>query len=455
MNHKPKKAATEKISEQSVQTNAAESSQEQPARPPDSNTTESVSNVVDAQATTTLSHPIAATKKMSLAEKQYLEAIALCDAELGSAIKKPTQIITEHMGSAIAHEELAKKDRADAQREFVANIAYYYEVKQRLLNQGYRTDVNGGKDRTATENEKNFGAPDWETFNENCAAYSLQHADRKLKAFAKANGLLTDGGDNIDDPDSDDIDDTEEDEANGRPQARREEDSTAAKRYEFIATAAMEIANRNPEGEIEKQLLAAAEHVPTPLMPLPPDVFTQALSFITKIASSATDEEIKAEAKRLLGKMLLHRPTAEPATVLAEAAKEEKRKRNKRLAKKNGEALGSASYNPPTNGSSEHVQKSDPMSCGDSETEESNVVTVAQAPPFAQSPMKRGKKYTVRPAASGGYGVFEVNSSICLQKHPTRDAAWDAADVLNQAQVPVAQEGVTANARHGLEGATI
>ena len=31
MNHKPKKAATEKISEQSVQTNAAESSQEQPA----------------------------------------------------------------------------------------------------------------------------------------------------------------------------------------------------------------------------------------------------------------------------------------------------------------------------------------------------------------------------------------------------------------------------------------
>ena len=31
MNDKPKKAATEKISEQSVQTNAAESSQEQPA----------------------------------------------------------------------------------------------------------------------------------------------------------------------------------------------------------------------------------------------------------------------------------------------------------------------------------------------------------------------------------------------------------------------------------------
>jgi hypothetical protein len=58
--------------------------------------------------------------------------------------------------------------------------------------------------------------------------------------------------------------------------------------------------------------------------------------------------------------------------------------------------------------------------------------------------LKRGKKYTVRPAASGGYGVFEVNSSICLQKHPTRDAAWDAADVLNQAQVPVAHEGVTA-----------
>ena len=247
----------------------------------------------------------------------------------------------------------------------MANLAYYYEAKQRLLNQGYRNDVNAGKDRTPTENQKNFGAPDWATFNENCAAYSLQHADRKLKQFAKANGLLTDGGDNIDDPEAvDDIDYTEVEgpDGEGRPQARREGNSTAAKRYEFIAIAAMEIANRNPKGQIEKQILAAAEHVPAPLMPVPPDVFTEALSFITKIASSVIDEEVKGEAKRLLSKMLLHRPAAEPSTVLAEAAKEEKRKRNARLAKKNGKALGSASYNPPTNGSSEHIQKSDPMS---------------------------------------------------------------------------------------------
>ncbi len=311
-------------------------------------------------------HPIAGTKTMSLAEKQYLAVIALSDAELGAAIKRPTEIIAEHVGSAIAHEKQAKKDRDDAQREFLANIAYYYEVKQRLLNQGYRADVNGGKDRTPTRNQKNFGAPDWATFNEKCAAYSLQHADRKLRQFAKENGLLTDGGDNIDDPEVvDDIDDAKVKgaEREGRPQARREENSTAAKRYEFIAIAAMEIANRNPEGEIEKQILAAAEHVPAPLMPLPPDVFTEALSFITKIASSVTDEEVKAEARSLLHKMLLHRPAAEPSTVLAAAAKEEKRRRNARLAKKNGEALGSASYNPPANGSSEHVQKSVPMSC--------------------------------------------------------------------------------------------
>jgi hypothetical protein len=294
---------------------------------------------------------IAATKKMSPEGDQYLMAIAMSSADLGAILTKPTERITKHVGKAIAHETLAKTERAEAQREFSANVAFYYEAKQRLLNPGYRTDVDGGKDRTPDENQKNFGAPDWAAFNKNCAAYSLQHADRKLKAFAKEQNLLTDDGDNIDDPEPE----NDEPEA---PEPRRTPDATAQKRYEHVATAAMAIASRNPEGEIEQQILAAADYVPVPHMPLPPDVFTEVLSFITKISSSVTDEGVRDEAKKLLGKMLLHKPTPDPADVLAEASDEEKRKRTKRLARKNGQALGSSTYNPPTNGTSEDVQRS-------------------------------------------------------------------------------------------------
>jgi hypothetical protein len=287
----------------------------------------------------------------------------MSSADLGAILTKPTERITKKLERAIAHEEKAKAFRHEAQQEFDHNIAFYYEAKQRLLNPGYRTDVDGGRDRTPEENEQNFGAPNWAAFNKNCAAYSLQHSDRKLRAFAKSQGLLTDGGDNIDDP-------KPENGERAKPvEPRRTPDQTPQKRYEHIATAAMEIANRNPEGEIEKQILAESAHVPAPLMPLPPDVFTEVLSFITKIASSITDQNVRAEAKRLLGKLLLHRPTLDPAALLAEASEEEKRKRAKRLAKKNGEALGSATYNPPNPGTSECVQKSDPMAGGDGETE--------------------------------------------------------------------------------------
>jgi hypothetical protein len=273
-------------------------------------------------------------------------------------IKKPTERINQRIGKAIAHEEAAKKERAEARREFELNIAYYYEAKQRLRNPGYRTDVDGGMDRTPEENQKNFGASDWATFNSNCRAYSLQHADRMLKAFAKANDLLTDDGDNIDDDEAD-VDESVV------PQSRRTADQTARKRYEHIASAAMSIANRNPDGEVEKQILAAAEHVPAPLMAVPPDIFTEVLGFFTALSSakSSTEvDELKADAKRLLGKLLLHQPKPNPVVILAEATEEEKRTRGKRLAAKNGHALGSKSYGPPSTGTSEHVQRSDSKS---------------------------------------------------------------------------------------------
>jgi len=306
----------------------------------------------DSSAATTTRKPRAiATKKMSLYQQQYHKAIAMPDAELGAAIKAPTERIALHVGNAVAHDAEAKKERREAQQEFQRNIGFYCEVKYRLLNPGYRTDLGGGKERTPDENERNFGAPDWAAFVGKSVAYSLQHADRMLKTFEKANGLLTDDGENIDDPEP------EENGGAGQPQPRRTEDPTA-QRYEFIATKAMEIASRNPEGEVERQILAAAEHAPAPLMPVPPDVYTEVLEFLARISSMAADGNIRAEAKQPASKMRLHQPAPETTVVPPAVAKEEKRKRDKRLGKKNGEPLGSAACAPATAATSEHVQRS-------------------------------------------------------------------------------------------------
>jgi hypothetical protein len=276
------------------------------------------------------------TSTMSPEENQYLAAIGMKDAELGAIIKTPTERINKWYGSAIAHENKAKEERRLAQKEFNANLAYYYEAKQRLLNPKYRPDLSTGQERTEEDNLKNFGAKDWQQFNANCRAYSLQHANAKLKEFAKLQGLPADDSDCI-----------ETEEIEGEYQAvsaRRKVDLTAQKRYEHIATAAMAIANANPDEAISKQILAAAEVQPAPLMPLPPDVYTELLTFITKVAKSAdTGEmgEIKAEARRLIGKMLAHRPKPDPEEVLAEA-QEELRKRDKRPRNNNSEASGAA-----------------------------------------------------------------------------------------------------------------
>ena len=355
MSHKIKKAAPEATSGESVQTEAAEV-QEQPTTTPDGSTAgiapvadrvDAVSPEPQSIALTNPTSEVLQRSAMSPEEKHYLAAIGMKDAELGDIIKKPTERINKWFGSAVAHESQAKEERRLAQKEFNENLAYYYEVKQRLLNPKYRPDLNTGHERTEEDNLKNFGAKDWQQFDEKCTAYSLQHANAKLKEFAKSQGLLTDDGDNIDDVE------TEDSEDGGRPEPRRTEDPTAQKRYEHIAIAAMSIASDNPDDEVSKQILAAAEHQPAPLVPLPPDVYTELLSFITKIASSVNDEKIKAEAKGLLGKMLLHRPVPDPAKVLDAAQKEENRKRGGRLARKNGGALGSATYNPPTNATSQ------------------------------------------------------------------------------------------------------
>jgi hypothetical protein len=440
-----------------------------------------------------------ASVKEVLYKEQFRVAYTMTSAKLGAAIKAPTRRITKHVGNAIAYEEKAKMERDKAQAEFIEHIAFFYEAKQRLLNPGYRTDVDGGKNRTPDENRKNFGAPDWATFIANNDAYSLQHADRLLKQFARANGLITDDGENIDDPEPKDVKPV----GSGRRNTR---DVTELKRFEHVATAAMEIASRNPEGEVEKQILAAAEYVPAPLMPLPPDIYIEVLSFIKKIGASASDENVKAEAKRLASKMLLFMPAPAPTKNLAEVTPEDKRIRDGRLTKKNGQALGSTVCTPPTSKTPEHVQRLElkpPAGAGiieaacssgsepgpesaatgpareetrvgtppkpvvastltvaggsvDSRSAGRNIArpaednfllardlvdedstnTLADSTEYALRPpanmvwtqLVPGKKYQVRPAPSGGYGIYEPRSTVILQWYEEEDNARDAID---------------------------
>ncbi len=65
-------------------------------------------------AASTNAQSIAATKKMSPEQRQYLKATAMSSADLGAILTKPTERIAKHVTSAIAHEASAKKQRAEA-----------------------------------------------------------------------------------------------------------------------------------------------------------------------------------------------------------------------------------------------------------------------------------------------------------------------------------------------------
>jgi hypothetical protein len=59
-------------------------------------------------------------------------------------------------------------------------------------------------------------------------------------------------------------------------------------------------------------------------------------------------------------------------------------------------------------------------------------------------PLKPGKKYTVRPHPQGGSGVYEVGgSTVCWQKHPSQDEAWDAIEAVNSVSTSAPQPSDT------------
>jgi hypothetical protein len=66
-------------------------------------------------------------------------------------------------------------------------------------------------------------------------------------------------------------------------------------------------------------------------------------------------------------------------------------------------------------------------------------------------PLKPGKKYTVRPHPQGGSGVYEVGgSTVCWQKHPSQDEAWDAIEAVNVPPASSARSEMSGNADEGV-----
>lgn len=57
------------------------------------------------------------------------------------------------------------------------------------------------------------------------------------------------------------------------------------------------------------------------------------------------------------------------------------------------------------------------------------IAPIPQKPP-EWMPLEPGKKYTARPHPQGGWGIYEVDSTWCWQKHPGQDYAWDAIEAV-------------------------
>jgi len=64
------------------------------------------------------------------------------------------------------------------------------------------------------------------------------------------------------------------------------------------------------------------------------------------------------------------------------------------------------------------------------------IAPIPQKPP-EWLPLEPNKKYTVRPHPQGGSGIYEAGgSTVCWQKHPRQDEAWNAIEAVNSVSVP-------------------
>lgn len=67
------------------------------------------------------------------------------------------------------------------------------------------------------------------------------------------------------------------------------------------------------------------------------------------------------------------------------------------------------------------------------------IAPIPQKPPEWRA-LELGKKFTSRLHPQGGWGVYEVGSTACWQKHPTQDSAWDAIEAVNSVSASAPQQ---------------
>lgn len=77
---------------------------------------------------------------------------------------------------------------------FRENIGLFWTIHECIVSPGFRSDLNGGQERTADYNFKIWGASTWQEFVERYSPYGLDSTDNYVKEFGREYGrLLNDG----------------------------------------------------------------------------------------------------------------------------------------------------------------------------------------------------------------------------------------------------------------------
>ena len=158
MSHKNEKAATEKISRKSVQTNAAESSQKQPTSRPDGTTSEIASDVAGTEATTIKSQSIAAAETPVA---MPVLAIAPCGTNVPYVFREtnyepPDEVKTEEV-RLLSHDDLltglkrqydfTRQSHMGFRHDLTKLVQFYDAVVDRFKDQYVAGDKRDGKPR--------------------------------------------------------------------------------------------------------------------------------------------------------------------------------------------------------------------------------------------------------------------------------------------------------------------
>lgn len=119
-------------------------------------------------------------------DAKLAEVADLSDEALGNLQRPITKKMVEHGESAL-------KQIADCRKLFKDNIAMFWDIKQRITNPRWRSDVKGNENRTAESNKTHFGACDWTEYREKYISYSQSQADTLLREFEHDLNGLSDG----------------------------------------------------------------------------------------------------------------------------------------------------------------------------------------------------------------------------------------------------------------------